>query len=64
MPSHLAVLDKIQWRTERLIKTGLPEQQAASLHSLHSLQHQRDVVGLATFYKVQEQRASHLQELS
>ncbi|MPC32059.1 hypothetical protein E2C01_025362 [Portunus trituberculatus] len=49
-PSHLAVLDKIQRRAERLIKDGLPEQQAASLYSLHSLQHRRDGAGLATLY--------------
>ena len=58
-PSHLAVLDKIQRRAERLIEDGLPEQRAG----LHSLQHRRDVAGLATLYKVQEQRTPHLQEL-
>ncbi|XP_045124027.1 uncharacterized protein LOC123511983 [Portunus trituberculatus] len=61
-PSHLAVLDKIQRRAERLIEDGPPEQQAG-LHSLHSLQHRRDVAGLATLYKVQEERTPHLQEL-
>ncbi|MPC88890.1 hypothetical protein E2C01_083813 [Portunus trituberculatus] len=58
-----AVLDKIQKRAERLIKDGLPEQQAASLYSLHSLQHRRDVAGLATLYKVHDQRIPHMQEL-
>ena len=62
-PSHLAVLDKIQWRAERLIKNGLLQQQAASFRSLHNPQHRREVAGLATLYKVQEQRAPHLQEL-
>ncbi|MPC37271.1 hypothetical protein E2C01_030745 [Portunus trituberculatus] len=62
-PSHLAVLDKIQKRAERLIKDGLPDQQAASLYSLHSLQHHKDVAGLAILYKVQEQRVPHMQEL-
>ncbi|MPC92105.1 hypothetical protein E2C01_087176 [Portunus trituberculatus] len=38
-PSNPAVLDKIERRAERQISEGLPEQQAASLHSLHSLQH-------------------------
>ena len=61
-PTHLAVLDKIQRKVERLIKDGLPEQQATSLRSLHSLQYRRDVAGVAT-YKVQEQRAPHLQKL-
>ncbi|MPC39515.1 hypothetical protein E2C01_033051 [Portunus trituberculatus] len=34
--SHLAVVDKIQRRTERLIKNGLSEQQTAHLHTLKS----------------------------
>ena len=34
-----------------------------SLRSLHSLQHLRDVAGLATLHKMQEQRSPHLQEL-
>ena len=30
IPTHFVVLDKIQWRAERLIRNGLPEQQASS----------------------------------
>ncbi|MPC23014.1 hypothetical protein E2C01_016048 [Portunus trituberculatus] len=41
----------------------VPSTQAASLYSLHNLQHRRDVAGLATLYKVQEQRVPHVQEL-
>ena len=60
--SHLTLLDKIQRRAERLIREG-PSQQEIGRRCLHSLQHRRDVAGLATLYKIQEQRAPHLQEL-
>ena len=60
--SHLALLDKVQRRAQRLIQEILPEQHADQ-HSLQSLQHRRDVAGLCTLYKVQECRAPHLQDL-
>ena len=43
-------------------RSGLSEEQA-DRHSLLSLQHRRDVAGVCTLYKVQIQRAPHLQEL-
>ena len=58
-PSHLALLDRIQRRAERIIQDDLPQHQT----TLHSLQHRRDVAGLTALYKVQAQRASHLQGL-
>ncbi|MPC50576.1 hypothetical protein E2C01_044405 [Portunus trituberculatus] len=63
VPSHIPVLDRIQQRAEKLIEDGFPEQEATPIHSQHSLQHHRDMAGLATLYKVQEQWVSNLQEL-
>ena len=59
---HLTVLCEIQQRAERRIEDSLPEQQATSLCSLHSLHCQRDMAGLATLYKVLEQWPPHLQQ--
>ncbi|KAG0727031.1 Calcium-dependent secretion activator [Chionoecetes opilio] len=45
--SHLALLDRVQQQAERIIRDGLPEQQAG----LHSLPHRRDMASLTTLYK-------------
>ena len=59
-PTHLAMLDKIQRRAERIISEG-----HADVHrrALLTLQHRRTVAGLTTLYKVQELRVPHLQPL-
>ena len=56
---HLALLDKVQDRAERLIKNSGGGQEP----KLHTLQHRRDVAGLTVMYKVQQLRVSHLQPL-
>ena len=58
-PTHLATLDRVQRRAERLIWELHPEQQSTLL----SLQHRRDVAGLTTLYKVQVVGDNHLQPL-
>ncbi|KAK3895305.1 hypothetical protein Pcinc_000976 [Petrolisthes cinctipes] len=58
-PSHIAVLDKVQRRTERIIWDGQQRQPGA----LQCLQHHRDVVGLTTFFKAQVRRTPHLNQL-
>ena len=55
-PTHLALLDKVQRRAERIIY-GEGESR------LQPLQVRRDVAGLSALYKVQEERAEHLQDL-
>ena len=56
---HLALLDKVQDRAERLIRDS-----ELDFHpTLHTLQHRRDVAGLTVMFKVQQQRVAHLQEL-
>ncbi|XP_063871040.1 uncharacterized protein LOC135106194 [Scylla paramamosain] len=56
---HLSLLDWVQARAVRLIK----ESGARNEPKLHSLQHRRDVAGLAVMYKIQQQRIPHLQAL-
>ena len=56
---HLSILDKVQARAVRLIRDSGAVQEP----TLHSLQHRRDVAGLTVIFKVQQQRASHLQAL-
>ncbi|KAK4315303.1 hypothetical protein Pmani_013474 [Petrolisthes manimaculis] len=48
-PSHIAVLDKVQQRAERIIWDGQQRQPGALL----CLQHRRDVAGLTTFFKAE-----------
>ncbi|XP_045106831.1 uncharacterized protein LOC123501859 [Portunus trituberculatus] len=56
---HLSLLDRVQARAVRLIK----DSGARNEPKLHSLQHRRDVAGLAVMYKIQQQRIPHLQAL-
>ena len=56
-PTHLEMLDKLQRRAERLIY-GDPHDSP-----LPTLQHRRDVAGLTTLYKIQEQEAENLRPL-
>ncbi|KAK4287372.1 hypothetical protein Pmani_039553 [Petrolisthes manimaculis] len=58
-PSHIAVLDKVQRRAERIIWDGQQRQPGA----LQCLQHRRDVAGLTTFFKAQVRRTPHLNQL-
>ncbi|KAK3869652.1 hypothetical protein Pcinc_025056 [Petrolisthes cinctipes] len=58
-PSHIAVLDKVQRRAERIIWDGQQRQPGA----LQCLQHRRDVAGLTTFFKAQVKRTPHLNQL-
>ncbi|KAK4317990.1 hypothetical protein Pmani_010946 [Petrolisthes manimaculis] len=58
-PSHIAVLDKVQRRAERIIWDGQQRQPGALL----CLQHRRDVAGLTTFFKAQVRRTPHLNQL-
>ena len=56
---HLNLLDRVQARAVRLIKDSGAQHEP----QLHSLQHRRDVAGLAVMYKTQQQRIPHLQAL-
>lgn len=56
---YLTLLNKIQDRAVRIIQGGQTQYQP----DLHTLQHRRDVAGLTTLFKVQQQNVSHLQEL-
>ena len=56
-PSHLALLDKVQRRAERLMEsTG----ELTQLPSLDSLEHRRKVGALTALHKAQVQLAPHL----
>ena len=55
-PTHLALLDKVQRRAERVI---YGEQQSR----LQPLQLRRDVAGLGAMFRIQELKVEHLQEL-
>ena len=55
-PTHLALLDKVQRRAERVIHGEQPSR-------LQPLQQRRDVAGLSAMFRVQEQKVEHLQEL-
>ncbi|XP_063875863.1 uncharacterized protein LOC135108634 [Scylla paramamosain] len=57
---HLALLDKVQGRTERYIRESSSAQQHPGLCSL---QHRRDVAGLTVMFKIHQQRVHHLQPL-
>ena len=57
--SHLAKLDGVQRRAERIIFDHHPEQSG----SLQTLRHRRHVAGLTTLYKVQHMHTAHLQQL-
>ncbi|MPD03438.1 hypothetical protein E2C01_099077 [Portunus trituberculatus] len=57
--THLAKLDAVQRRVERIISEDQPEQPS----TLQSLQHRRDVAGLTTLYKLQQRTTVHLQQL-
>ncbi|XP_063879412.1 uncharacterized protein LOC135110716 [Scylla paramamosain] len=56
---HLSLLDRVQARAVRFIK----DSGGRNKPKLHSLQHRRDVAGLAVMYKIQQQRIPHLQAL-
>ena len=56
---HLSLLDRVQARAVRLIKDSGARQEP----NLHSLQHRRDVAGLAVMYKIHQQQIPHLQAL-
>ncbi|KAG0711868.1 hypothetical protein GWK47_019684 [Chionoecetes opilio] len=56
---HLALLDKVQTRTVRIIENNNAGQES----HLTTLQHRRDVAGLTMVFKVQVKRVSHLQAL-
>ena len=55
-PTHLALLDKVQRRAERIIYGDDPS-------SLQPLQQRRDVAGMAAMFRIQELKVEHLQEL-
>ena len=55
-PTHLALLDKVQRRAERIIYGDAPS-------SLQPLQQRRDVAGMTTMFKIQELKEQHLQVL-
>lgn len=57
--THLALLDKIQERAWRIITDRQPEH----LPTLQTLQHRRDVAGLTTLYKIQQEGVEHLRTL-
>ena len=52
-PTHLALLDKVQRRAERINYGDCQDR-------MQPLQQRRDVAGLAALYKIQEQNAEHL----
>ena len=56
---HLFLLDKVQARAMRLIRSSGSDQEP----SLQTLQHRRDVAGLTVMYKIHQQRVPHLQPL-
>ena len=56
---HLSLLDRVQDRARSIIQDGDPTQEP----HLQNLQHRRDVAGLTTLYKIQQQRTAHLQPL-
>ncbi|MPC43921.1 hypothetical protein E2C01_037578 [Portunus trituberculatus] len=56
---HLSLLDSVQARVVSLIK----DSGARYEPKLHSLQHCRDVAGLAVMHKIKQQRILHLQAL-
>ena len=56
--SYLGLLDRVQRRAERLIKTKAPPAQQPE--PLQPLQHRRDVAGLCVIYKIHRQGATHL----
>ncbi|MPD04969.1 hypothetical protein E2C01_100684 [Portunus trituberculatus] len=58
--THLDKLDAVQRRAERII---IAEDQPEQPSTLQSLQHRRDVAGLTTLCKVQQQTTVHLQQL-
>ena len=55
-PTHLALLDKVQRRAERVIYG----EQATRLQPL---QQRRDVAGMGAMFRIQQQKVEHLQEL-
>ena len=57
--THLKILDRVQERAERIITEDEPHHAT----TLQSLQHRRDVSGLSTLYKIQQERIAHLQSL-
>jgi len=56
--SHLHILNKVQERAQRTIIGGAPQDN--NHHTLQDSQHRRDVAGLTTFFKFQEQHVAHL----
>ncbi|MPD05481.1 hypothetical protein E2C01_101227 [Portunus trituberculatus] len=57
--THLAKLDMVQRKAERIISEDHPQQPS----TLQNLQHRWDVAGLTILYKVQQQTMVHLQQL-
>ena len=55
-PTHLALLDKVQRRAERIVYGEHPS-------CLQPLQLRRDVAGMAAMFRIQELKVEHLQEL-
>ena len=59
---YLGLLDKIQARANNIIQDGDPHYNIQT--KLQDLQHRRDVAGLTTFFKFQQHRVTHLDELA
>jgi len=60
-PTHLALLDTVQSRAQRLVERKTPVNEPPT--HFQSLQHRRDVAGLCVFYKIHKQNSSPLTSL-
>ncbi|XP_063605111.1 uncharacterized protein LOC134780363 [Penaeus indicus] len=60
-PTHLAFLDTVQNRAQRLVERKTPVNEPPP--HFQSLQHWRDVAGLCVFYKIHKENSSPLTSL-